>query len=316
MHRVADELGAAVQARGGMGDHGGVLDSVVQYLTCAYCDAALARDGGSLRCRAGHAFDIARQGYVSLIPAGAGVAGGDSAPMVQARSRFLAAGHFARLAAELGRAAVGAAAPDGPDGADGGCVVDVGAGTGYYLAAVLDRLPGRVGLALDASRFAVRRAAHAHRRIGAVRCDAWRQLPVADGAAALALNVFAPRNGAELRRILAPGGRLLVVTPMLDHLGELAGPLGLLTIDRRKDERLAATLGPHFELAARREHRVRLRLGRDAVGALAAMGPSSWHMDGSALAGAVARLPDPAPVTLAVTLSVYRPRQDPGAAPP
>jgi 23S rRNA (guanine745-N1)-methyltransferase len=296
-----------------MREHGGVLDAAIQYLRCAYCDAGLARDGGSLRCRAGHAFDIARQGYVSLIPAGASVAGGDSAPMVQARSEFLAEGYFASLAAELGQAA--ADAPDGRHGADVGCVVDVGAGTGYYLAAVLDRLPGWVGLALDASRFAVRRAARAHRRIGAVRCDAWRRLPVADGAAALALNVFAPRNGAELRRILAPGGRLLVVTPMPDHLGELAGPLGLLTVDQRKDERLAAKLGPHFELAARREHRARLRLGRDAVGALAAMGPSSWHMDGSALAGAVARLPDPAPVTVAVALSIYRPRREPGAAP-
>jgi 23S rRNA (guanine745-N1)-methyltransferase len=299
-----------------MRQHGGVLDAAIQYLRCAYCDAGLARDGGSLRCRAGHAFDIARQGYVSLIPAGPSGASGDTAPMVQARERFLAAGHFASLAAELGRAAVGAAAPDGPDGADGGCVVDVGAGTGYYLAAVLDRLPGWVGLALDASRFAVRRAARAHGRIGAVRCDAWRRLPVADGAAALALNVFAPRNGAELRRILAPGGRLLVVTPMPDHLGELAGPLGLLTVDRRKDERLAAKLGPHFELASRREHRAGLRLGRDAVGALAAMGPSSWHTDGPALAGAVARLPDPVPVTVAVALSIYRPRREPGAAPP
>jgi 23S rRNA (guanine745-N1)-methyltransferase len=294
-----------------MEEHGAVLDAVIQYLACASCDAALSRDGGSLRCRAGHVFDISRQGHVSLMAGGATVAVGDTSAMVEARERFLAAGHFASLAAELGEAAADAAGPHG----SGGCVVDVGAGTGYYLATVLDRLPGRAGLALDVSRFALRRAARAHGRIGAVRCDVWRHLPVADGAADLALNVFAPRNGAELRRVLSPDGLLLVVTPLPDHLSELATPLGLLTVDRRKDERLAATLGPHFELAARREHRLRLRLGHDAVGALAAMGPSSWHTDGPALAGAVARLPDPAPVTLAVTLSAYRPRRDPGAAP-
>jgi 23S rRNA (guanine745-N1)-methyltransferase len=285
-----------------VGQHGGVLDAVIQYLTCPYCDAALARDGGSLRCRAGHAFDIARQGYVSLIPAGASVAGGDTAAMVQARGRFLAAGHFASLAAELGRAAAGDAGPAGPRG---GCVVDVGAGTGYYLAAVLDRLPERVGLALDASRFAVRRAARAHGRIGAVRCDAWRRLPVADGAAALALNVFAPRNGAELRRILAPGGRLLVVTPMRDHLGELVGPLGLLSVDERKEERLTGKLSPHLELEARAEYRMMLSLDREAVGALAAMGPSSWHASAAALAERIARLREPTTVTLAVGLSTW-----------
>ena len=292
-----------------------MLDEVIPYLACAHCGAGLARAGGSLRCRAGHVFDIARQGYVSLIRARARVPGGDTAAMVAARADFLVAGHFASLAAELGRAAAEAADTAGRGGRAGavaGCVVDVGAGTGYYLAAVLDRLPDRVGLALDASRFSLRRAARAHPRIGAVRCDAWRGLPVADGAAALALNVFAPRNGAELRRVLSPAGRLLVVTPMNDHLSEVVGPLRLLTVDQRKPERLTATLSPHFELAARREHRAVLPLDRKAVAALAAMGPSSWHTDGPALAEAVARLAEQTPVTLAVTLSVYRPTPGPG----
>ncbi len=278
------------------------------YLTCAYCGAALARRGGSVRCAAGHVFDIARPGYVSLLPAGAKVAGGDTAAMVRARADFLAAGHFASLADELGQAASSAAAA----GDAAGCVVDVGAGTGYYLAAVLDRIPERAGLALDISKFSLRRAVRAHRRIGAVRCDAWRRLPVADSAAALVLNVFAPRNGAELRRVLSPAGRLLVVTPMPDHLGELIGPLGLLTVDPRKQERLTEKLSPYFALAARREHRVMLSLTRGAVSALAAMGPSSWHADPPALAARIGQLREPISVTLAVMLSVYQPSAGPG----
>ena len=169
----------------------------------------MARAGDSLRCGAGHTFDIARQGYVSLLPAGSKGGGGDTAAMVQARADFLAAGHFTGLAAVLAEAA-GAAAGWA---AASGCVVDVGAGTGYYLAAVLDRLPQRAGLALDISKFALRKAARAHQRIGAAVCDSWRRLPVADSAAVLALNVFAPRDGAELCRILHPAGSLLVVTP-------------------------------------------------------------------------------------------------------
>jgi 23S rRNA (guanine745-N1)-methyltransferase len=297
---------------------GCVLDDVLPYLACAHCGAALTRDGGALRCRAGHAFDIARQGYVSLLPAGARAARGDTAAMVRARGHFLAAGHFASLAADLAQAASDAErdmASPGRDaagaiasgGLTAGCVVDVGAGTGYHLAGVLDRLPERAGLALDISRFALRRAARAHRRIGAVRCDIWRRLPVGDSAAALVLNVFAPRNGTELRRILSPAGRLLVVTPKYDHLGELVGPLDLLSVDQRKEERLAGTLSPYFEPAARREHRVTLSLGRGDVAALVAMGPSSWHADAPALAARIAQLREPVPVTVAVTLSVYRP---------
>src|SRR6266571_8501731 len=281
-----------------------MLDDVIKYLACPYCGGGLARDGGSLRCRAGHAFDIARHGYVSLLRPGARRGRGDTAAMVRARDDFLTAGHFAGLAAELARAAEDAAGSvQGP-----GCVADVGAGTGYYLAAVLGRLPGRAGLALDISKPALRRAARAHQRIGAVACDAWLPLPVADSAAVLVLNVFAPRNGTELRRILSPAGRLIVVTPQRDHLGELVGPLGLLTVDRRKEERLAGKLGPYFELSWRHEHRVTLSLSHQAAGELAAMGPSSWHASAPALEARIGRLPDPVPVTLAVTVSAYQHR--------
>jgi 23S rRNA (guanine745-N1)-methyltransferase len=280
-----------------------VLDDVVAFLACPQCGAGLARAGAVLRCPAGHAFDIARQGYVSLLPPGERAPAGDSAPMVAARADFLAAGHYGGLARELaaaGRAAVTATGAPG-------CVLDVGAGTGYYLAAVLADLPDRAGLALDASKFALRRAARAHPRIGAAAADAWRRLPVADGAAAVALDVFAPRNGAELRRVLHPAGRLLVVTPGRGHLAELAGPLGLLSVDPRKQERLAGTLGPYFTRIEQRPHDEVLQLDHRAVAAAVGMGPSARHADPEVLAARIRELPAPLTVTLSVTLSVFGP---------
>jgi 23S rRNA (guanine745-N1)-methyltransferase len=279
---------------------------VAGWLACPNCGSPVSRQGAALRCPAGHGFDIARQGYVSLLPPGARAAGGDSQPMVAARAAFLAAGHYAAVAGALAAAAARAAGDDVP-----GCVLDVGAGTGYYLAAVLEALPGRAGLALDASKFAARRAARAHPRIGAVTADAWRRLPVTNGAAALALNVFAPRNGAELWRALRPGGRLLVITPGPGHLAELTGPLGLLAVDPRKDERLAATLGPWFDLDGQQPVDAALALDHPAVAAVAGMGPSARHVDPAGLAGRIALLPAVVPVTLSVTLSEFR-RRDTG----
>jgi SAM-dependent methyltransferase len=280
-----------------------VLDDVIGWLRCPLCAATLARVRGTLRCPAGHAFDIARQGYVSLLAGGLAPVG-DTAAMVQARTDFLAAGHYARLAEAVARAAgdLAHAAQNPP-----GCVADVGAGTGYYLGTVLERRPGRAGLALDASKFAARRAARAHPRIGAVVADVRGRLPVADHAAAVVLSVFAPRPAAELRRILHPAGRLLVVTPDPDHLGELAGPLRLLTVDPRKDERLAAKLGPYFDLASQRQHRFSIALGQRDVAAVVGMGPSAWHAAPAQLADRIAALPRPVPVTVSVTMSVFRP---------
>jgi 23S rRNA (guanine745-N1)-methyltransferase len=229
---------------------------------------------------------------------------------VRARGEFLGLGHFAPIATALADAAATLVGDrqSGPAAESAGCVADLGAGTGYYLAGVLARLPAHVGLALDISKHAMRATARAHPRIGAVRCDAWRALPVADEVADLVLNVFAPRDGAELRRILRPSGSLLVVTPGPDHLSELIGPLGLLSVDERKAERLAGTLGPHFDLITGRELRRRMELDRRAAGTLAAMGPSAWHAEPDSLADLLAQLPDPVEVTLALTVSQLRPR--------
>lgn len=274
-----------------------MLQDIVEYLVCPHCGQplALTDGGGPLHCPDRHTFDVARQGYANLLPGGAHTGTGDTAAMVAAREAFLGAGHYAPIAAALARAV--------PDTAES--VVDLGAGTGYYLAAVLDARPRAQGLALDISKFALRRAARAHPRTGAVVCDAWRPLPLRDAAAAVVLNVFAPRNGPEIRRVLRPGGTLLVVSPTSRHLAELVGELGLLAVDARKQQRLAATLGPHLEFQGDSEHTFPMELDHAAVRTVVDMGPSAWHTDAAELDRRIARLPDPVPVTASVTLSRF-----------
>ena len=139
-----------------------VLDDALDLLICPHCGAGLTRTGGSVACANAHSFDVARSGYLSLLPGDARLGSADTAEMVAAREAFLAAGHFDRLAEALGAEAERVAGDAG--GLPAGCVVDLGAGTGWYLARVLDRLPGRTGLALDLSKHALRRAARAHPR--------------------------------------------------------------------------------------------------------------------------------------------------------
>jgi len=263
-----------------------VLDDVLPLLRCPHCSQPLRREGAAVRCPAGHSFDVARQGYLSLLPGGAGTA--DTAQMVAARDRFLSAGHYDAV----GEALAGAVGR--------GPVVDVGAGTGHHLARVLGAHAGP-GLALDLSRHAARRAARAHDRIGAVVADAWRTLPVRDGVAGAVLSVFAPRGPAEALRVLGPGGRLVVVTPTPRHLAELVGPLGLVTVDPDKDERLGRQLAGFRRLSAEPVERT-LVLDDPAVRDAVAMGPSARHVDLTAL-------PDLAgEVTLSVRVAAYAPR--------
>jgi 23S rRNA (guanine745-N1)-methyltransferase len=276
-----------------------VLADVLDYLHCPHCEAELALDGAVVRCNAGHSFDVARQGYVSLLAGAPRAGSGDSAQMVAAREAFLGAGHFEPLAETLVQAA---------EGCGDGCLLDLGAGIGWQLAGVLDSQPERQGIALDVSRPALQRAARAHPRIGAVGCDIWGALPVRSAAAGLVLNVFAPRNGEEMARVLSPDGLLVVVTPTPRHLGELTGPLGLLSVDTRKPERLERELGPGLELRSSEHHKWRMSLGPGELEALVMMGPSGFHADREELRARISALPEPVEVLASVTLSVWRPR--------
>jgi 23S rRNA (guanine745-N1)-methyltransferase len=272
---------------------------IVARLRCPVCRDALSELPGALGCPAGHRFDLARQGYVNLL-AGRVPASPDTADMVSARSSVLAAGHFRPVADLVATEAAGLAGD--------GFVVDVGAGTGYYLAAVLDRLPGHLGLALDVSTPAVRRAARVHPRADAVAADTWHGLPLADGCVDLLLNVFAPRNGAEFHRVLRPSGGLLVVTPRPDHLAGLEPPVA---VDPTKAERLEATLGPWFRLHRATECAYQVSLTRADAHRLVAMGPSARHEPPDALARRLAELPDPLTATISVTVSHYSPSSAP-----
>jgi 23S rRNA (guanine745-N1)-methyltransferase len=276
-----------------------VLADVVGYLRCPHCARELELARGSVHCTAGHTFDVARQGYVSLLRGGPRAARGDTTGMVAARDSFLAAGHFDPLAEAL----AGAAGHVGGDG----CVVDLGAGTGWQLARVLDTLPARHGVALDVSAPALRRAARAHARIGAVGCDVWGPLPVRDRVAGLVLNVFAPRNGAEMARLLAPRGSLLVMTPTARHLQELVDGLGLLSVDSRKQERLDRELAGHLRVARAEVREWEMTLSRDDLAAVVAMGPSAVHLDPETLRRRVESLPERMEVSASVTMSVCEP---------
>jgi 23S rRNA (guanine745-N1)-methyltransferase len=271
-----------------------VLADVVELLRCPVCAGGLALGDGVLQCTAGHSFDIARQGYVNLVPGS-----GDSAEMMEAREAFLAAGHLRRVSDELVEEARSVTSP--------GVVLDLGAGTGQHLAAVLDALTDRHGIAVDASAPALRRAARSHPRAAAVGADVWRPLPLDSGIAAIVLSVFAPRNAPEMARVLAPDGVLIAVTPTTRHLYELVGPLGLLSVPDDKEDRLDAQLASHFELVERHAMEHAMFLTRDEAAQLVRMGPSAWHVDELSVSERLAALPDPLTVTASMTLSRYVP---------
>ncbi|MGW1640479.1 putative RNA methyltransferase [Streptomyces lavendulae] len=274
------------------------LESFLDLLRCPTCGACLHPGRSALRCPASHTFDISRHGYVSLLT-GARATSGDDAAMARARDRFLATGRYGPI-----RRIVAHLAADAVPGQS--TVVDVGCGTGYYLAGVLEQLPSARGLGLDTSVRALRATARAHERAAAAAWDVFRPLPLADGMADVVLDVFAPRNPSEFHRVLRPGGRLVVVRPTGRHLLELRSQVpGMVAIDPAKERRLHKVLTPFFEAADTKLVEYVTSLTRPEALDLVGMTPSARHLNGSDL-GDYGFVPDQ--VTVSVLATAYRPR--------
>lgn len=273
-------------------------------LACPNCGGDLEPDAARTRlsCPSGHRFDAAKQGYFNLLTGAGTKFKADTAPMVQARTDFLAAGHYEPLARRLASLAAGGGTGTGSRPV----VADAGAGTGYYLAKVQQETGASAAVALDISKFALRRAARALPDGVALVWDVWRRLPLADAAADVLLNVFAPRNPAEFRRVLAPGGSLLVVTPLPGHLREIRARTGMLEIAGEKETRVAHSLEPLFTAGPAQHLEYRMSLSRKDVENAVMMGPSAHHVDAGALGDMLGRLQFPLPVSAAFSLQEFR----------
>ncbi len=266
-----------------------------------------ADDFSRLISESGHSFDVAKQGYVTLA-AGAGLKHkGDDMDMVNAREAYLATGHFAPFVESVTGAVQDALDASSLSASTPASLLEVGAGTGYYLAHTLDSIDGARGVGLDISPHAAKHLAKCHPRVGAVVADVWQQLPIRDESIDAISVVFAPRNPSEFQRVLAPGGQVIVLTPGAGHLDELREPLGILGVEEGKVERMYEQAEGYLEQAADPvDISFPIHLDKAAIAAQVGMSPSARHISADELAERMAALPPTLTVTARARLDRLR----------
>jgi len=230
---------------------------------CPVCGAKLNTEGGSWRCEAGHSFDVARQGYVNLLPVSQkhSKRPGDTREQVAARKAFLDSGVYGPIAETL--AALTAAA-------EPAAMLDVGCGEGYYLTKVQEHLPALEGWGIDISKDAVRYAAVRNKQAKFLTATA-SHLPFADGQFDVLSSMFALTLPEEFSRVLKPEGRLIQVTAGADHL---MGLKSVIYPEIHRKEKTAEAELPGFVLEAERLLEFDFPLeGSEAVMQLLAMTP-------------------------------------------
>lgn len=266
-----------------------------------------ADDFSRLVSESGHSFDVAKQGYVTLA-AGAGLKHkGDDMDMVNAREAYLATGHFAPFVESVTGAVQDALDASSLSASTPASLLEVGAGTGYYLAHTLDSIDGARGVGLDISPHAAKHLAKCHPRVGAVVADVWQQLPIRDESIDAISVVFAPRNPSEFQRVLAPGGQVIVLTPGAGHLDELREPLGILGVEEGKVDRMYEQAEGYLEQAADPvDISFPIHLDKAAIAAQVGMSPSARHISADELAERMAALPPTLTVTARARLDRLR----------
>ena len=184
---------------------------------CPNCGRPLEREANGYACPAGHRFDLAREGYVNLLPANFqhSKAPGDDKEMARARTRFLDGGWYSPLRERLCRLLdlhTGSAP----------ALLDAGCGEGWYTAALARVVSGKGGrtAGVDLSRPSVKKAARRCPEAEIAVASVYR-LPVADTSMDAVVNCFSPLAAGEFRRVIRPGGCFLYVVPGPRHLWEL-----------------------------------------------------------------------------------------------
>ena len=262
-------------------------------LLCPICGEILARIEKQYRCGNGHSFDLARQGYVNLLPVQQkrSLNPGDTREQVLGRRAFLETGCYEPISNTLNETAkeLGTTGP----------ILDVGCGEGYYSARLAEALDAEL-TGLDISKEAVRCAAAKYKGPQWL-CGTAAHLPVENGSAGVVTSLFALTMAEEFKRVLRPDGYFFQVLAAEDHL------LGLKSIiypELKFKEKNTVPEVPGFELVKSVPIRFTFTVEGEQVQNLLGMTPHVFRItkEGAARLAATETLTD----TASAVLNVYR----------
>jgi 23S rRNA (guanine745-N1)-methyltransferase len=187
-------------------------------LVCPIDSSILNLENSSLRCENNHSFDIAKQGYVNLLPVQFKKSKnpGDSKEMVIARYNFLNSDAYLPIAETLLNIF------NKNINNNVNFIADAGCGEGYYLDFICSKLqnPNLHFLGLDISKDAIIAAAKRNKNISWIVASN-KQLPIAPNSVDIILCQFGFPFYEEFKRILKPDGKIILVDTAENHLIEL-----------------------------------------------------------------------------------------------
>lgn len=194
---------------------------------CPLCGEKMETEGLSFICRRAHRFDLAKGGYVNLLPHADQSLYSKS--LFAARKKVCGQGFFDPLLDKIS-ALIHSTLADKKDLV----LLDAGCGEGSHTAGILRRLPPSqtdedaekderlCSIGIDISKEGIKMATTQEAPVIWCVSDL-AALPLRSDAFDVVLNILSPANYSEFKRILLPTGYLIKIVPESAYLQEIRG---------------------------------------------------------------------------------------------
>ena len=180
---------------------------------CPVCNLPLVKLERQYVCEKKHTFDISEKNHVNLLLA-------NQKKMMDNRRSFLNKGYYWRFSEELNEVIAAHLQPSGE------YILDAGCGEGYFISMLKNNLGSDVNrttidyYGIDISKSAIKYATIRDKTINFAVGSSFN-LPILDNSLDCVIRNFAPGEAREFSRVLKDTGKLIVITPAVDHLFEL-----------------------------------------------------------------------------------------------
>lgn len=195
-------------------------------MICPMDGSILKQVENSLHCQHNHQFDIARQGYVNLLPVQfkRSKSPGDTKEMVQARRDFLITAAYQGISDHLNQIVLAESSLSRANASESFRILDAGCGEGYYLArlnqALVNTNTNLQTVGVDIAKFAILAAAKSDKQSQYIVASN-KQLPLLDEHFDVIVCAFGFPCFAEFAKKLKPNGKLILIESGENHLIEL-----------------------------------------------------------------------------------------------
>ncbi|VLV46928.1 23S_rRNA m1G745 methyltransferase [Streptococcus pneumoniae] len=241
---------------------------------CPICQENLTLLETNFKCCNRHSFDLAKFGYVNLVPQIKQSANYDKENF-QNRQQILEAGFYQAILDAVSDLLASSKTTT--------TILDIGCGEGFYSRKLQDSHSEKTFYAFDISKDSVQIAAKSEPNwaVNWFVGDLAR-LPIKDANMDILLDIFSPANYGEFRRVLSKDGILIKVIPTENHLKEIRQRVqDQLTNKEYSNQDIKEHFQEHFTILSSQTASLTKTITAEQLQALLSMTPLLFHVDQS-----------------------------------